>query len=271
MGIGHESPWLKKSIAGLLGLVSISIVVQGIEIASHPNADDMRFGAMLIIIGLLIAFAAWRLWPAPTSEKILNSNGQEPPFPSTETSRADKSRNTTQSLFKKRLENGDRLITRALASLLIPVLTCVSIYLSTLTNLFTPMAITPLGAGVCLYAAKHFNRDDITRGITFSSGLLDETRSSYALCLANTIMQPTIIAFYSSFMFWIAIDGDWWGNPGAVVLAIMIGLSPAVVRLCYHSSPIPNGRRMNLWGAILYFPLCYLAVFIPLMTFDGQW
>ena len=149
MGIGHESAWLKKTIAGLLGLVGISLVVQGIVIASHPNADDMWFGAMLIIIGLLIAFAAWRLWPASTSEKILNSNGQEPPSSSTETSRADKSRNTTQSIFKKRLENGDRLITRALASLLIPVLTCVSIYLSTLTNLFTPMAITPLGAGVC--------------------------------------------------------------------------------------------------------------------------
>ena len=211
MGIGHESPWLKKTIAGLLGLVGISLGVQGIVMASHPSTDST--GTILIIVGLLLSFGAWRLWPASTSEKILNSNGQEPPFSSTETSRADKSRNTTQSIFKKRLENGDRLITRALASLLIPVLTCVSIYLSTLTNLFTPMAITPLGAGVCLYAAKHFNRDDITRGITFSSSLLDETRSSYALCLANTIMQPTIIAFYSSFMFWIAIDGDWWGNP----------------------------------------------------------
>ena len=69
MNIDHESQWLKKSIAGLLGLVGISIVVQGIVIASHPNTDDMLIGAMLIIVGLLFSFAAWRLWPSSISDK----------------------------------------------------------------------------------------------------------------------------------------------------------------------------------------------------------
>ena len=69
MDIGNESPWLKKSIAGLLGLVGISILVQGIVIASHPNTDDMLIGAMLIIVGLLFSFAAWRLWPSSISDK----------------------------------------------------------------------------------------------------------------------------------------------------------------------------------------------------------
>ena len=137
------------------------------------------------------------------------------------------------------------------------------------TRWFISMAITPFGVGICLYAAKWSNRDDITRGITFSNDQLDESPSSYALCLANTVMKPTVTAFYSSLILWIAIDGDWWGNPGAAVLAIILGLSPAVVRLCNQSSPVPNGRRMNLWGAILYFPLCYFAVFIALLTFES--
>jgi len=69
MAIAQESQWSKKSIAGLLGLVGISIVVQGIVIASHPNTDDMLIGAMLIIVGLLFSFAAWRLWPSSISDK----------------------------------------------------------------------------------------------------------------------------------------------------------------------------------------------------------
>ena len=75
----QESQRLKKSIAGLLGLVGISLVVQGIVIAMHPN--DVELGIMVIVFGLFCSFGAWRLWPASTSEKIQNSNEQEqPPF-----------------------------------------------------------------------------------------------------------------------------------------------------------------------------------------------
>ena len=75
MDIAQESQRLKKSIAGLLGLVGISLVVQGIVMASHPSTD--MTGTILIIVGLAISFLAWRLWPASTSEKIQNSNEQE--------------------------------------------------------------------------------------------------------------------------------------------------------------------------------------------------
>ena len=78
----HESPWLKKTIAGLLGLVGISIVVQGVVMASDPGTD--MTGTVLIIVGLPFSFAAWKLWPASTSEKILNSNEQELPPSSAE-------------------------------------------------------------------------------------------------------------------------------------------------------------------------------------------
>ena len=79
MAIDQESQRLKKSIAGLLGLVGISLVVQGIVIAMHPN--DVELGIMVIVFGLFCSFGAWRLWPASTSEKIQNSNEQEqPPF-----------------------------------------------------------------------------------------------------------------------------------------------------------------------------------------------
>ena len=77
MVIDQESQRLKKSIAGLLGLVGISLVVQGIVMASHPSTD--MTGTILIIVGLAISFLAWRLWPASTSEKIQNSNEQEQP------------------------------------------------------------------------------------------------------------------------------------------------------------------------------------------------
>ena len=82
MDIVHESPWLKKSIAGLLGLVGISIVVQGIVVASHLNTGDMLIGAMLIIIGSLFSFAALRLWPSSISdkgkEKIVEEEDDDP-------------------------------------------------------------------------------------------------------------------------------------------------------------------------------------------------
>ena len=78
MAIDQESQWLKKSIAGLLGLVGISLVVQGIVIASDPSTD--MTGTILIIVGLAISFLAWRYWPASTSEKIQNSNEQEQPI-----------------------------------------------------------------------------------------------------------------------------------------------------------------------------------------------
>jgi|GEM_PF-1478318 len=82
MAIAQESQKLKKSIAGLLGLVGISLVVQGIVMASHPSTD--MTGTTLIIVGLAISFLAWRCWPASTSEKIQNSNEQEQPPSSAE-------------------------------------------------------------------------------------------------------------------------------------------------------------------------------------------
>ena len=64
----HESPWLKKTIPGLLGLVGISIVVQGIVMASDPGTD--MTGTMLIIVGLPFSFAAWKLWPTSDSPMV---------------------------------------------------------------------------------------------------------------------------------------------------------------------------------------------------------
>ena len=82
MTTAQESQWLKKSIAGLLGLVGISLVVQGIVMPSITGTD--MYGTVLIFVGLPFSFAAWKLWPASTSEKILNSNEQELPPSSAE-------------------------------------------------------------------------------------------------------------------------------------------------------------------------------------------
>ena len=68
MALIQESPWLKKSIAGLLGLVGISIVVLGIVLASHPSTD--MTGTVLIIVGLPFSFAAWKLWPTSESSMV---------------------------------------------------------------------------------------------------------------------------------------------------------------------------------------------------------
>ena len=73
---------LKKFIAGLLGLVGISLVVQGIVMPSITGTD--MYGTVLIFVGLPFSFAAWKLWPASTSEKIQNSNEQELPPSSAE-------------------------------------------------------------------------------------------------------------------------------------------------------------------------------------------
>ena len=82
MTTAQESQWLKKFIAGLLGLLGITILVQGIVIAMHPN--DVELGIMVIVFGLFFSLGAWRLWPASTSEKIQNSNEQELPPSSAE-------------------------------------------------------------------------------------------------------------------------------------------------------------------------------------------
>ena len=82
MTTAQESQWLKKFIAGLLGLVGISLVVQGIVMPSIPGTDI--YGTVLIFVGLPFSFAAWKLWPASTSEKIQNSNEQELPPSSAE-------------------------------------------------------------------------------------------------------------------------------------------------------------------------------------------
>ena len=82
MTTAQESQWLKKFIAGLLGLVGISLVVQGIVMPSITGTD--MYGTVLIFVGLPFSFAAWKLWPASTSEKIQNSNEQEQPPSSAE-------------------------------------------------------------------------------------------------------------------------------------------------------------------------------------------
>ena len=82
MTTAQESQWLEKFIAGLLGLLGITILVQGIVIAMHPN--DVELGIMVTVFGLFFSFGAWRLWPASISEKIQNSNEQELPPSSAE-------------------------------------------------------------------------------------------------------------------------------------------------------------------------------------------
>ncbi len=134
---------------------------------------------------------------------------------------------------------------------------------------YLSMAIAPIGFCVALFGATRLNMGSIKRGITLSNYRLDGSSSSYAICLLNTVMRPTIFAYYSSMMIWISIDGDWWNNPGGAFGAIIFGMVPALVMLFIKSSPIPEGRRMNLWGAIIYIPFCFFAVFIALLTFEG--
>ena len=76
----QESQRLKKSIARFLGLVGILVLLQGIAMLLHPEPDSASEG--VAIVGLLLSFGAWSLWPASTSENIQNSNEQElsPPY-----------------------------------------------------------------------------------------------------------------------------------------------------------------------------------------------
>ena len=76
MDTGNDSPLSKKSIAGLVGLLGISLVVQGIVMASNPSTD--MNGTILIIVGLLFSFGAWKLWPASASNNTHASTEQQP-------------------------------------------------------------------------------------------------------------------------------------------------------------------------------------------------
>ena len=62
MDAGGESLVLKKFIAGLVGLLGVGPLMQGAVMATDASTD--MSGTILIIVGLLLSFGAWRLWPA---------------------------------------------------------------------------------------------------------------------------------------------------------------------------------------------------------------
>lgn len=134
---------------------------------------------------------------------------------------------------------------------------------------YLSVAVAPMGFCVLFFGAKMLNREDIQRGLMLSNEGFDDRASSYVLTLMNTIIKPVTASYYFSLSYWIAIDGDWWGNPNAGISALIIGFVPPVVAFLTKSSPIPEGRSMNLWGAILYFPMCFFAVGFALLTLEG--
>ena len=134
---------------------------------------------------------------------------------------------------------------------------------------YISVAIAPMGFYALFFGAQMLNREDIKRGLILSNDGFDNSTSSYILTLMNTIIKPVTGSYYFSLFYWISIDGDWWGEPNAGISALIIGLVPAVVAFLTKSSPIPEGRSMNLWGAILYFPMCFFAVGFALLTHEG--
>ncbi|MGB0265932.1 MAG: hypothetical protein ACPGAN_06575, partial [Candidatus Poseidoniaceae archaeon] len=134
---------------------------------------------------------------------------------------------------------------------------------------YLSVAVAPLGFCALFFGAKMLNREDIERALILSNDGFDDSASSYVLTLMNTIIRPVTASYYFSLLYWIAIDGDWWGNPNAGISALIIGFVPPVVAFLTKSSPIPEGRSMNLWGAILYFPMCFFAVGFALLTLEG--
>ena len=74
MDTGGESLVLKKFIAGLVGLLGVGPLMQGAVMATDASTD--MSGTILIIVGLLLSFGAWRLWPASASNNTHNSTEQ---------------------------------------------------------------------------------------------------------------------------------------------------------------------------------------------------
>ena len=134
---------------------------------------------------------------------------------------------------------------------------------------YLSVAIAPIVFCVLFFGAQMLNREDIKRGLILSNDGFDNSASSYVLTLMNTIIKPVTGSYYFSLLYWISIDGDWWGEPNAGISALIIGCYPPVVAFLTKSSPIPEGRSMNLWGAILYFPMCFFAVGFALLTYEG--
>ena len=75
------------------------------------------------------------------------------------------------------------------------------------------------------FFGAHLNREDIKRGLMLSND--DDSASSYVLTLMNTIIKPVTASYYLSLLYWISIDGDWWGNPNAAFSALIIGFVPS--------------------------------------------
>ena len=59
MDTGEESPLSKKFMAGLVGLLGVALLMQGAVMATDASTD--MTGTILIIVGLLLSFGAWRL------------------------------------------------------------------------------------------------------------------------------------------------------------------------------------------------------------------
>ena len=74
MDAGEESPLWKKIIPGLVGMLGVALLMQGAVMATDASTD--MTGTILIIVGLLLSFGCWRLWPASASNNTHNSTEQ---------------------------------------------------------------------------------------------------------------------------------------------------------------------------------------------------
>ena len=137
--------------------------------------------------------------------------------------------------------------------------------------LFFTIAIVPAAVIVATRIAEKLGKKEISKVVLLRDEYEDfEFDISYFQILLNTLLRSVVFSYYLTLVMWYLIDGDWWNNPIAMPMGLILALYPPFAALGKERKlPEIVQVRPQLWGALLSIPFCLIAFSASLFTIVG--
>jgi len=137
--------------------------------------------------------------------------------------------------------------------------------------LFFTIAIVPAVIFVATRTADKLGEKEIRKVILLRDEYEDfEFNISYLQILLNTLLRSVVFSYYLTLVMWYILDGDWWNNPIALPMGLILALFPPIAALNKKRNlPEYVQVRPQLWGALLSIPFCLMALVASLFTIVG--
>ena len=137
--------------------------------------------------------------------------------------------------------------------------------------LFFTVAIVPTAVIVGARIAERLGERKILKAVLLKNNYDDfDFDISYFQILLNTLVKSMVFSYYLTLVMWYVIDGDYWDNPIAMPMGLILSLYPPFAALRKKRSlPEFVKVRPQLWGALLSIPFCLVAFFASLFTIVG--